>query len=207
MPPTEDRELIRRAQQGDRQAFEDLVRVYRDYIFSLGYRLSGDLVEADELAQETFIAVYRSLRGFRFDSAFSTWLYGVAFNVYRNLRRSAHAARRVSNSQPAWMEPAARTGDPEARFLQWESTRVLQEKLGALPEEFKAVVILRDIQGFSYEEISSILSEKLGTIKSRVHRGRIRLQAALKEGDPPGNLEGVSRHQGAMSDGPPSHGT
>ncbi|MGD9034471.1 MAG: sigma-70 family RNA polymerase sigma factor [Desulfobacteraceae bacterium] len=188
--PKEDALLIRDFCEGDKAAFDNLVLKHKDRLFSLCYRLLGDYEEANDSAQETFIKVYRSLKKFRLESAFSTWLYRIAVNTCKNkLKSSAFRQKRkmvplenpisANRSSPS-REIQDDSQCPAMALENKERMRVIQEAINALPEEQREVVTLRDIEGFSYEEVAEITGFNLGTVKSRLARARLSLRKTLR---------------------------
>jgi len=184
----DDREWVRRVQEGETEAFEVLVRRHEKSIFNLLYRWLGDYDEASEAAQEVFLAAYRSIRKFRGDSRFSTWLYRIAINRAKNRRRDMAVDRRraVSNvsSDPDGDEgPLERVSDPgpdpgrEAE--QKELHDRIQRGLDALRPDDALIILLHDVQDVSYEELVRILEVPIGTVKSRLHRARTALKKKL----------------------------
>jgi len=188
--PREDTALIRAFQGGDKAAFDQLVLRHQHKLFNLCYRFLGDYQEANDSAQDAFIKVYRSLKGFRFESAFSTWLYRIAVNTSKNKLKSAEYRRRkkmVPLDNPASLEhgsPAMGIQDgahsPLMELEKKERMRLIQEAVNALPPEQKEVVALRDVEGFSYEEIVEITGLNPGTVKSRLARARLGLRKRLR---------------------------
>jgi RNA polymerase sigma-70 factor (ECF subfamily) len=186
----EDALLIKAFQRGDKRAFDQLVIRHKDRIFNLCYRFIGDYEEANDSAQEAFVKAYGSLKTFRLESAFSTWLYRIAVNTCKNkLGSSSYRAKRktVSLDNPGSNEVGALpmeiqngTPSPLARMEEKERRRLVQTALDALPAEFKMVVALRDIEGLSYEEIAQVTGLNLGTVKSRIARARTDLRNKLR---------------------------
>ncbi len=188
--PTQDAALIRAFHEGDKAAFDKLVLKHKDRLFNLCYRLLGDYEEANDSAQETFIKVYRALKKFRFESAFSTWLYRIAVNTCKNkLKSSAYRQKRkmvpldnpvlANRSRPS-REIQDESQSPAIELEKKERMRIIQEAINALPPEQKEVVTLRDIEGFSYEEVAEITGFNLGTVKSRLARARQDLRKKLR---------------------------
>ena len=186
----EDMTLIRAFQGGDKAAFDELVLKHQHKLYNLCYRFLGDYQEANDSAQETFIKVYRSLKKFRLESAFSTWLYRIAVNTCKNKLKSAEYRQNkkmVSLDNPVSLDrggPAIEIQDethsPAMELEKKERVRLIQEAINALPPEQKEVVTLRDIEGFSYEEIVQITGLNLGTVKSRLARARLELRRKLR---------------------------
>ena len=188
--PREDVVLIRAFLEGDKVAFDRLVVKHKNRLFNLCYRLLGDYEEANDSAQETFIKVYRSLKKFRFESAFSTWLYRIAVNTCKNKLKSPAFRQKMKmvpmdNPIPANLNGPGReiqdeSPSPAIALEKKERMRVIQEAINALPPEQKEVVTLRDIEGFSYEEVAEITGLNLGTVKSRLARARLDLRKKLR---------------------------
>lgn len=186
----EDAKLIKAFKGGDKAAFDKLVLKHKNKLFNLCYRFLGDYQEANDSAQETFIKIYESLKKFRFQSTFSTWLYRIAVNTCKNkLKSSAYRQKKrmvsldnpgsPDKSQPA-MEIQDETYSPVKELEKKERIRMVQEAINTLPTEQKEVVTLRDIEGLSYEEIVEITGFNLGTVKSRLARARLDLRKKLR---------------------------
>ncbi len=186
----EDVILIRAFQGGDKAVFDELVLKHQHKVFNLCFRLSGDYQEANDAAQETFIKVYESLKRFRFESAFSTWLYRIAVNICKNKFKSL-AYRQMKKTVPldnpglsegddSALEIRDDTHSPDNELEKMERMRAIEEAINMLPPEQKTVVTLRDIEGFSYEEIVQITGTALGTVKSRLARARLDLRKRLR---------------------------
>ncbi len=188
--PDEDAALVRAIQAGDMAAFDKLVLKHKDKLFNIVYWFLGDYQEANDCAQETFIKVFKSLKNFRFESAFSTWLYRIAINTCKNrLKSSAYMLKK--KTVPLENPKSSRDGNPSSEIQddspspvieleKKERLMLIQKAINSLPEEQNKVVVLRDIQGLSYEEIADITGLNLGTVKSRLARGRLELRNKLK---------------------------
>jgi RNA polymerase sigma-70 factor (ECF subfamily) len=186
-----ERLLVRRLRERDERAFRDLIDTYRDRVFSLLLRMIGSREEAEDIAQEVFVTVFKSIDQFRGDSKLSTWLYRVAVNHCKN--RVKYLARRYDRATGALDEAAERLaaaqgGEPVAagripspeRALEGaETERLVQAAIASLEEDHRLVVILRDIEELSYEEICGITGLPEGTVKSRLHRARLALKEKL----------------------------
>jgi RNA polymerase sigma-70 factor (ECF subfamily) len=183
-----ERLLIRRLQQRDERAFEEMVRLYQHKVFNLVYRMIGSAEEAEDIAQEVFVTVFKAIDSFRGESKFSTWLYRIAANHCKNRmkylgRRSYKATgeldeaaeREMQDAQPSAMRP--HIDGPEAVLEGLQLERMVQAGIAALDEEHRALIVLRDVEDLSYDEIASITGLAEGTVKSRLHRARL----ALKE--------------------------
>lgn len=170
-----DLDLLERARGGDRRAFDDLMRRHEDRVFAVCLRILRHRDAALDAVQDTFLTVFRKSDQFRGDSTFSTWIYRVAVNTcYDHLRR---ASRRRTDALPeAHDPPDPRAGD---QIDSVELRPDLARALAALSEEFRAAVVLSDVEGLAVAEVAEILGVAEGTVKSRVHRGRKQLAAFL----------------------------
>lgn len=186
----EDAALVRRFRSGDESAFDELVVRHKDRVFRLCWRLLGDYDEANDSAQEAFVRAYRAMGRFRGDAAFSTWLYRIAWNACLNKVSSAGYLRRkrtVSLDRPLGGDgdgPPLEVRDggrsPVEALERKERALRVREAIGDLPGDQRAAVVLRDMEGLAYEEIAEITGCGLGTVKSRLARGRDRLRELLK---------------------------
>ncbi len=176
----DEKELIQRSQAGDGEAFGVLVERYKGKVFSLAYGFTRDRVAADDLAQEVFIKAYYSLPKFKGMSGFGTWLYRIAVNHAKDfLRKNRQRLREVSIQdvgEPALTPPNA---SPEENRVEEGRRTVIREALARLPEKYRVILTLRDIDGLSYEDISGILKLAPGTVDSRLHRARRKLREKL----------------------------
>ena len=181
----EDRAALERAKSGDREAFGDLVGKYQDSIVNLILRLVGNYDIAVELAQESFLKAYRGLSKFRLKSSFFTWLYRIATNVALSHRRSEKVRSQareftMEEEQLERLEEKGNPGSNPAQTLEEKERQVIiQQALITLEASLRQAVVLRDAEGLSYEEISQVLELPLGTVKSRIHRGRVQLREKL----------------------------
>lgn len=186
----EDRGLVDRAQAGDAGAFETLVRRYQGWVFTLALRMVGDRAEAEDLAQEIFLKAYRGLKGFKGASRFSTWLYAIAshhcLNHLEARRRQPHHHGRggerpdaAADDPPAIERLADEAPRADALLERADRARIVQAELAHLTEEHRIILVLREIQGLSYEEIAATLGLEPGTVRSRLHRARMEMKARL----------------------------
>ncbi len=172
----DDAQLVARFQRGDEDAFDQLVERHRRRIYSLVCRLASP-GEADDLAQEVFIAAYRALPSFRRDSAFSTWLYRIAVHVCSHHLRK----RRLDTAELDEQQQDGNRGhDPERSAISTELQRHVRAAIEQLPYKLRLVVVLRDLQGLSYEEIAQVVGCPIGTVRSRLHYATQRLASALR---------------------------
>jgi len=178
-------DLVRRAQQGDVSAFERLIGEHLPLVRRFARAFAREQEAAADLAQDALLKVYRSICGYRFQSSFSTWLYAIVRNVYFDDARS-RAGRDRAAERP--LGPTAIDGDPTAdpeapradrRLEREELRRLVWDGLGTIPPEFRATLVLYDIEGLTYEEIAAIENTPLGTVKSRLSRGREHLRRVL----------------------------
>jgi RNA polymerase sigma-70 factor, ECF subfamily len=186
----EDQELVEKCLRGKREAFDVLVEKYYKKIYNLAYRFVGDTEEASDLAQEVFTAAYKNLKKFRGDAKFSTWLFQIAANRGKNrfkyLKRRGYFANRGQNDDDEERDSPQRTipdnsTNPEVMLAGKQIQRIVQQAINELDPDHKEIVILRDIEGFSYDEIAQILNLPEGTTKSRLHRARMIVKEKLKK--------------------------
>ncbi|MGB9893051.1 MAG: RNA polymerase sigma factor [Candidatus Saccharicenans sp.] len=171
----EEIQIVKLAQQGDQEAFSMLVKAYQNKVFGLAINIVHNRETADDLAQEIFLKAYLSLSKFRFQSEFGTWLYQIAINHIRDYLR-----KHKKEKADLRLEDVPEPGQPEEDMLvkmaesQEEARRKtwLKQKLEEMPEKYRLILSLRDIQGLSYEEIGKILKLSPGTVDSRLHRAR-----------------------------------
>jgi RNA polymerase sigma-70 factor (ECF subfamily) len=188
-PMLEDDELIRSFLSDNTDAFDRLVIKHQHMVFNLCFRIVGDYDDANDCAQETFIKVYNNLKTFGFQSSFATWLYRIAVNTCRN--RISSSDNRIRKKMLRINNPGDAGGDPveihdcsfnpDAIFEKNERTRLIHDAIDALPDDLKILIVLRDLEGNSYEDISEITGVNLGTVKSRLARARHLLRETLRE--------------------------
>ena len=183
--------LVGRLQVGSEEAFEALIHLYQTPVYNIAYRVLGDPAEAADAVQETFLKVFKGIRGFRGESGLKTWIYRIAISVSLNRQRwwkrwKRYAAFSVDGPVgeaaigPASMEMADPGPSPESYCASREVETAVQKALGGLVRDHRIVIILRDIEGLSYEEIADTLGLSLGTVKSRLWRGRLELKKSLQ---------------------------
>nr|PZN40989.1 MAG: RNA polymerase subunit sigma-24 [Bacillota bacterium] len=186
MSPSEEAKLVERARQGDVDAFEALIVQYERKVYNLAYRLTGNPEDASDLAQEAFVRVYQSLGDFRGDSSFATWLYRIVANACRDELRRRQRQRTVSlevtveNEDGEMVRQYADEGEgPDQALERVELQRLVRETLATLDEDHRQILILRDFQDLSYQDIAELLNLSLGTVKSRINRARNALKEKL----------------------------
>jgi RNA polymerase sigma-70 factor, ECF subfamily len=169
----DERKLVELAREGRADAYAELVRAYQSRIFSMAYSFTGNRESADDLSQEIFLKAYLALPRFRFGSTFGTWLYRVAVNHIKDFLRKRSKLKEISLEDVA--EPAA-AGDAVATMeREREDARrrtLVRRELASLPDKYRVVLTLRDIEGLPYDEIARILGLSPGTLDSRLHRAR-----------------------------------
>jgi len=170
----EEQSLVRKSLSGEQEAFGLLVNKYQRKVFNLAYSMTRNRETADDLAQEIFIKAYCALKNFKFKSEFGTWLYRIAMNHIKDYLRSGGKVRmipfedQVENEDDQEDETMKMEYDQETEQRQ----KIVHEGIRSLPEKYQIILSLRDIQGFSYSEISQILRLSAGTVDSRLHRAR-----------------------------------
>lgn len=179
-----EEKLIERSQNGDMDAFEELVVRYERKVYAIAYRFMGNREDANDLSQEAFIKAYRNINKFRKDSSFFTWMCRIVSNVCKDELRKIKRKPQTYLDEDVWLEEGSVSKQvkdneptPEQAYEKVELNNYLQSLLNQLKPEYRMVIILREIEGYSYDEISELLNVSLGTVKSRISRAR----KALKE--------------------------
>jgi RNA polymerase sigma-70 factor (ECF subfamily) len=179
-----DEDLIERFQGGDLYAFDMIVKNYKDQLLNFVFRFLGNQEESEDVVQETFLRVYRNRSAYRRVAKFSTWIYTIAGNLARTELRRRRRRRLFSISDMGVQDKDYEISDnvlnPEAQTDGVMKDEIIQAEISRLSPKFREVILLRDVQELSYEEISKILRVPIGTVKSRVNRARLRLQSRLK---------------------------
>lgn len=181
-----DQALVERVQQGDKRAFDLLVKKYQHKVLTVVGRYISDHSEAQDVTQEAFIKAYRALPKFRGDSAFYTWIYRIAINTAKNYlvsRGRRPPGNDVDIADGELFETGQRLRDinsPEAQLLTDEIQRTVWQALDELSEDLRAALTLREFEGLSYEEIAEILGCPVGTVRSRIFRAREAIDEKLK---------------------------
>ena len=169
--------LISRARDGDREAFGALVEQYRDNVYRLAYRMCGNAYDADEAAQEAFVAAWRALPNFRGDAKFSTWLYRLTTNAAIDVMRREKRHKAVGDGE--MVEVADDTDSPQETVERTEQQEAVQKALATLSDEYREVLLLRYMEELDYAEIAEVLKLPSGTVKSRINRAKAALKTAL----------------------------
>ncbi|WP_153132850.1 RNA polymerase sigma factor RpoE [Dechloromonas hortensis] len=182
-----DQALVERAQGGDQHAFDLLVSKYQRKLGRLLSRFIRDSAEVEDVSQEAFIKAYRALPSFRGDSAFYTWLYRIGINTAKNYLvsqgRRAPTTTEFDNDEAETFEDASQLRDintPESLLLSKQIGQTVNSAMEALPEELRTAIVLREIEGMSYEEIAKIMDCPIGTVRSRIFRAREAVAAKLR---------------------------
>ncbi|MBA2412911.1 MAG: RNA polymerase sigma factor RpoE [Pseudomonadota bacterium] len=182
-----DQQLVERVQRGDKAAFDLLVVKYQRKIFRLLSRLIRDNAEIEDVAQEAFIKAYRALPNFRGDSAFYTWLYRIAINTAKNYLVSQ--GRRAPTSTPSDIEEAETFDDgdhlrdlntPDSMLVTKQVAEAVNRAIDLLPEDLRTAIVLRELEGLSYEEIAESMQCPIGTVRSRIFRAREAIALELR---------------------------
>ena len=181
-----DQQLVQRVQAGEKAAFDLLVRKYQHRVLKLVSRFVSDAAEAEDVAQEAFIKAYRALASFRGDSAFYTWLYRIAINTAKNAlvsnrRRPVDFDLDLQDPEQYDRHARLKEGDtPEGVLLTEEIRSVVEKAMEQLPEDLRAAIVLRELEGLSYEEIAEAMDCPVGTVRSRIFRAREAIDKKLK---------------------------
>jgi RNA polymerase sigma-70 factor (ECF subfamily) len=184
----DDSQLIALSVRGDRRAFGELVRRYQDRLYHAAYRLIGNADDAQDAVQESFLNAYQSLHQFKGDARFFTWLYRIAVNAAistKRKRRAVLAADFVGRQTVTEPQDESEGGRPGAAMERVEDERKLHAALGAMTEEHRAVLVLKEIEGCKYEFIADLLGVPIGTVRSRLHRARLELRDRLSAEERP----------------------
>lgn len=188
-PGAADRALLQRAQDGDLGAFEALVEAHRDRVFGLALRMTRSEADAAEITQETFLSAYQHLKTFRGDAAFGSWVHRIAANhaLMRLRHKRVVQAAEEELKTPEFTERGSLTGFPagewgrgvEEKALDAELGQAIQQATDQLPEGYREVFLLKDVEGLSYEEIAQVTGSSIPAIKSRLHRARLALREEI----------------------------
>lgn len=172
---TDDVHLVRAAQVGDLLAFEELVRRHRIGAYRVALRMLGNRADAEDAAQDAFLQIWRALPRFRGESSFSTWLTRVVTNRCLNMLRSRRSAESLDESEQDWGSHVPDLVETGAEL------GLLKEALLRLPPQRRAPLVLRELEGLSYEEIAAVLELSVPAVKGRIHRARLELVTAMRQ--------------------------
>jgi RNA polymerase sigma-70 factor, ECF subfamily len=181
-PIQADAELARLAAEGDSAAFEEIHRRYRRFVYNVALRMTGNAADAEDLTQDSFVSVLRSVRGFRGEAAFATWLYRLAVNQVRmHFRRRKSRPQELTGDEAMREHASAKTlGAASRTSANGAVERIAIERaVGELPSGYRAAFVLHDVAGYEHEEIGRMLGCNAVTSRSRLHRARAKLRAAL----------------------------
>lgn len=194
MPPDarqqSDSELLARAQAGEDAAFEELVNRHRDNVYGLALRMTRSEADAAEIAQDTFLSAYQALPTFRGDAAFGSWVHRIAANnaLMRLRHQKVKASVEQELGEPEFNERGSLTEAPRPEWARAADEQVIDAELGGairqatdrLPEAYRQVFLLKDVEGLSYEQIAEVTGDSVAAIKSRLHRARLALREAIE---------------------------
>jgi len=179
-------DIVKSAANGDLGSFEQIVLLYQDKVYSLSLRLTGSAQDAEDLAQEVFVRAYRHITAFRGDSDFGTWLHRIAVNTWLNQKRKGQPKAAYSLDEPVHSDDGEikreipdMSEEPESVLLESQLSEKLHRAVEALPKDQKAVILLREVEEYTYEEIANIMACSIGTVKSRLARARVALRISL----------------------------
>lgn len=179
---------LKESQEGNKEAFEQLVSPYMNKVYGICFRILGHEQDAYDAAQETLLRAYRSIGNFKGNSAFSTWLYRIATNQALDTGRRKGRHKVVSmqgltdkEDNPTEIDLPDESAGPEELLEQKDTVALVQRAIGELREEFKTVIVLRELEGLSYEEIARVTGASVGTVKSRLNRARQSLKQILQK--------------------------
>jgi RNA polymerase sigma-70 factor, ECF subfamily len=184
---TKERLFVQRLQANEDAAYDELVRVYHSTIFHVAYRMLGDSGDASDVVQEIFLKVFRNINGFKGESALKTWIFRIAFSEIlnrlrwwkRRYRQSTISLDDDQNGENTGYQLSDSGPTPEQALESKEQDVAIQTALAKLTSEHRSIIVLRDIEGFSYTEIAEVLGVSIGTVKSRIARARADLKKSL----------------------------
>lgn len=179
---TDEKKIIQQVLDGDQEAFSELVKAYEKPVYNLCLRMAGNAQDAQDLAQEAFLKAWRGLRFYKFESSFSTWLYRLTSNVCIDfLRRQKRRTALSLTMEEQELEVPDQAPVPEEQLLRQEAQEAVSQAMNQLEDEFRLVLTLRVLEDMSYEQIAQIMDLKVGTVKSRLARARIKLKNILQQ--------------------------
>ena len=187
MTPSDDRQLIERCLNGDREAFDELVRRYEKQAYNLAYRLAGNYDDASDVVVEAFVRAFQGLHTFRGDANFGTWLHRVVVNTFLDMRKRSRGRQHVSleeqlelNGDTLTRQIEDTSPGPQELVEQEEREEVLQRAIAQLSPDRRILIVLYHFENLSYEEIAQMLKLPVGTVKSRLNRARLALREILE---------------------------
>jgi RNA polymerase sigma-70 factor (ECF subfamily) len=205
-----DEELVGRAAQGDTRAFEDLVERHQRYVFNLCLRMMGDYDLAAEMAQEVFLRAWRSIRSFRADARFTTWLYSIAHNLCLNrlesLQRDARHRVSEEDAQEELGRLHSKEEDPATAYERKERQGFVHRQIAVLPPRYRAVITLFYLQELSYQEIAGVTDLPIGTVKTHLFRAKEMMRRAMEDEVLPGQIGATDGVRGGEPAGRPGGG-
>lgn len=180
-------QLVKKSRAGNIEAFEQLISAYERKAYNIALRIMGNEEDAKDMAQEAFIRIFKSISKFKEQSSFSTWMYRIVTNVCLDEIRKRKNSKVISmdsgietDNGEIKMELKSDSQTPEEAFQRKENIKIILDAVNELSDDYKSVIVLREMQGFSYEEISNIMECSIGTVKSRINRARKLLKDKLK---------------------------
>jgi RNA polymerase sigma-70 factor (ECF subfamily) len=176
-----EHDLIKRARNGEERAFEQLMEAHENRMYAVSLRMCGNREDAQDCLQEAMLRIYKAMSSFKSQSSFATWAYRITMNTCLDelRRRKVRTSASLDSMLETGWAPSDETDTPEHHALRSEQRRALERAIKDLPDDMRAAIVLRDVQGFSYEDIARILETNAGTIKSRISRGREKLRDYL----------------------------
>lgn len=178
----DDKHLVKLVLSGETEAFGLLVARYQDRLFTAMVHVARSRSEAEDVVQEAMVQAYTKLASFQAESSFYTWLYRIAFNQAMTIRRKREPLTSIDESRyGSQHEPVATSTAVDGPMLQSEQAALVHRAIATLADEFRTVLVMREIDGFDYEQISQILDLPVGTVRSRLHRARLQLRDQLKQ--------------------------
>jgi RNA polymerase sigma-70 factor (ECF subfamily) len=177
----DDTQLINETLAGSHEAYGRLVCAYQNRLYNMLVHVTGCESEAEEVAQEAFVQAYRKLNSFEGRAGFYTWLYRIAFNLWISRRRKKRPERSIEAAREATgQEPTDQQDTPAEQMERRERIELIRVAISQLPDEFRSVLVLREIDGSDYESIAQILDLPIGTVRSRLHRARLMIKRQLE---------------------------
>ncbi len=180
----QENDLIKRCQSGDQQAMEQIVRQYQNQVYNIAYGMLRNSEDAQDIMQEVFLRVWDKIRQFQFKSRFSTWLYRIVKNLSineKNRQRRRQTSPMEMDDSQAWVPIDTMTPEKEALLV--EKQELMKVALAQLKKDYRMILVLREMETLSYEELSKVLGCSLGRVKSRLHEARMELRNILKQLD------------------------